>query len=79
MDQFTKGVLVVIAVALCAIAVRLWAPPYATFGEFAALQGIADTEARKAATARAVARVPVIRIQGGAINADVSGSVSIER
>ena len=65
-DNFSKGVLAVIAAALCAIAVRVWVEPrQLTWGELRE----ASAEERNAIYGRAA----VIRLQGG------TTSVSVDR
>lgn len=65
-DHYSKAVLTVIAIALCVIAARmLYEPRAVTIGE---VRDAGD----KAAV---IARVPMVRIQGGSVSADVSGSI----
>ncbi len=83
MDNTTKAILTVIAAALCAIAFRLNFPGGSfvgvpTFGDFIALRDIKDPEQRKEAHLRLVKSLPLVRVQGGQIDADVSGNVSID-
>jgi hypothetical protein len=88
MDPCTKTILTVIAVALCAIALKFFFPTLdqvvlslarPTFGDLMALREIQDREQRRLAHVNLVKRLPLVQIQGGQINADVSGSVSIDR
>lgn len=69
--------LLIIAVALCAIAVKVILFGSPTFGDFRSLAQIQDAEARKEKFASLVSRTPVIWVRGGSI--DVSGAVEIER
>jgi hypothetical protein len=74
--NYTRGVLTVIAAAMCVIAYKLCVPtsPFITWGDLqkAGLSGRSDDALKK---------IPVIRIQGGRIDTDtdVSGSISIDR
>lgn len=88
MDRYTKAILTVIAVAVCAIAVKLFFPHVGpsksltgapTFGDLMALREIQDRDQRRLAHINLVKSLPLVRIQGGQIDADVSGSVSIDR
>jgi hypothetical protein len=76
MDLYTKSILTIIAIAVSAIAIKLFMlqmpPPPPTFGDFAALRFKGQT-----AAAEFFNRIPLVRIQGG--NVDVSGNVSIDR
>ena len=82
MDAISKGILSVIAVALCAIAFKLYSPNAVSFvgaptrGDFQALKDITDPEQRREAHLRLVKSIPLVRVEGGQI--DVSGSVSID-
>jgi hypothetical protein len=83
MDNITKGILAVIAVALCTIAFKLYSPGGSfvgapTFGDFYALREIKDPEQRKEKRMRLMKSIPLVRVQGGQIDADVSGNVSID-
>lgn len=66
----------IIAIALCAIAVKVifFAPP--TFGDFRALAQIQDAEEKKNRRVSLISRTPVVWVRGGSM--DVSGSVEIE-
>lgn len=70
--NYTRGVLTVIAIAMCVIAYKLCVPssPFVTWGELA---NSADDSKKK--------NIPVIRIQGGTIrtDTDVSGTIGIDR
>jgi len=67
----------IIAIALCAIAVKVIFFGSPTFGDFRSLAQIQDAEVRKEKFASLVFRTSVIWVRGGSI--DVSGSVEIER
>lgn len=77
MDRYTKLILTVIAVALCAIAVKLFigAP---TVGDLMTLREIKDLKQRRLAQISLVKSLPLVRIQGGQIDADVTGSVTVD-
>ncbi len=65
-DRYTKIVLTIIAAALFSISLRMWIEPrMPTIGELRASDD-------KAAV---IGRVPLIRIQSGNIDAEVSGSI----
>jgi hypothetical protein len=79
MDKISKAILAAIALALCIIAFKLPNPGGApTFGDFIALRDIKDPEQRKEAQLRLMTNLPLVRVQGGQIDADVSGNVSID-
>lgn len=83
MDNISKTILTVIAVALCVIAFKLFNPGGSfvgspTFGDFIALKDIKDPKQRKEAHLRLKQSIPLVRVQGGKIDADVSGNVSID-
>jgi hypothetical protein len=83
MDTYSKVVLTIIALALCAITLKLFNPLFAsnglpTRGDFLALRSIPDGHQRKEAFRKLVSSLPVVWIQGGQIDADVSGSVSVD-
>lgn len=88
MDTYSKVVLTIIAVALCAIAFNLFIPQLIstrsfagmpTRGDLSALRDISDGEQRKQALLRLMRNVPLIWVQGGDIDAEVTGTVSVER
>ena len=84
MDTYTKTILTIIAVAASLIALKLHAPNSkdpraATLGDFIALRNIEDAQQRRAALANLQARIPVLWIQGGNIDAAVSGNVLTDR
>ena len=83
MDNISKAILTVIAVALCAIAFKLYFPSSSfsgppTFGDLIALRKIQDPKQRREKYLNIMKSLPLVRIQGGNINADVSGNVSID-
>ncbi len=81
-DKYTKIVFTIIAIALCVIAVQLLRGSSfsngPTWGDFIALRNIQDPEERKAAHLRLVKGLPLVRVQGGQIDAEVSGEVRID-
>lgn len=88
MDKQAKLLLTVIAVSVTLIAVKMYFPYITqgdlslgppTFGEYNALRQVADTDTKKERFMRLANRLPMVRVQGGQIDADVSGSVEIER
>ncbi len=90
MDRYTKVVLTVIAVALGVVALRIVEPQEAnaagfslasapTYGDILALRDIKDTTQRKEAYLAILRRIPLVRVQGGSVDAAVSGSVEIDR
>jgi len=87
MDTYTKVILTVIAIALCAIALKLFNPRFGssgspakspTFGDFMALREIKDPKQRKETRLRLIKSLPLVRVEGGQVDADVSGSVTID-
>lgn len=83
MDKISKGILAIIAVALCAITFKLYLPSTSfsgkpTFGDFIALREIKDSKQREKKYLNLMKSLPLIRIQGGNIAVDVSGNVSID-
>lgn len=88
MDKYTKSLLTVIAVSVSLIAVKMYFPYITqgdlslgvpTFGEYNALRQVVDADTKKERFMRLTKRLPIVRVQGGQIDADVSGSVEIER
>lgn len=89
MDKYTKAVLTVIAASLAVVALKLVQPQEAhagllsssppTYGDFLALRDIKDAAARKEAYMKLMRSIPIVRVQGGQIDADVTGSVQIDR
>jgi len=83
MDKTSKVILTVIAVALCAIAFKLYFPSSSfsgapTYGDFIALREVKDPKQRKEKRLNLMKKLPLVRVQGGNVDADVSGSVSID-
>ena len=78
MDNYVKTILTVIAVLLGAIVVKLYLIQIPTYGDFIALREIENPETRKQKRVALIGALPLVRVQGGQIDADVSGSVSID-
>lgn len=83
MDNLSKGLLLVVAVAVSAIALKLYAGSIEakcgpTYGDFMSLGEAKDGAAREEAVLNLYKSLPMIRVQGGDIDADVTGSVSID-
>lgn len=83
MDNVSKAIFVVIAVALCSIAFQLFSlnSTYTNtpkFGNFIDLKEIKDPKQRHEAQLLLIKSLPVIRLQGGQVDAEVSGSVTLE-
>ena len=74
MDRYSKTVLTIIAVALAAIAVKLWEPRPAqaalfetsgpTYGELMDLSKINDPTKVQEAALKIVRRIPLVRVHG---------------
>ncbi len=77
-DLYTKAILTIISVALVVIAYKLVNPSTPTRGDFFNLKNIEDAEARSAKRKDLMMRLPLVWIQGGEIDAEVSGIVSIQ-
>lgn len=76
---YSDFILTVIAIALCAIAFKLFSVPrLTTMGDIRALRNIEGADERKAARVELLNNIPLIHIEGGRVDADVSGSVSVE-
>jgi len=80
MDKYTKTVLTIIAVSLTLIVVKLWEPREATAGVFSggptvgdlmALRDIKEPAKLQEAKDRLYRSIPLVRVQGGQISADV--------
>ncbi len=69
----------IIAIALCAIAIKLIFFGPSTRGDMAAIGKIQDADERKVAIEKFMNRMPVVWVRGGDIDATVTGSVEIER
>lgn len=79
-ENYTKIILTVIAALLLSINIKLWTWPDITKrGDLVAFRTLTNEEEKKKARERYHQNIPVIWIQGGSVDADVSGSVSIER
>lgn len=76
-DLYTKAVLTIIAAALVIIAGKLVfdAPPRQ--GDFIALRDIKDQDEARKELERLVKAMPMVRIHGGQVDAEVTGTVSI--
>lgn len=79
MDNTAKAILAVIAAALCFIALKLYVSTPPTFGDFRALKDIQDNDKRQEQRLKLIEKLPLVRVQGGTIDADIQGSVSIDR
>jgi hypothetical protein len=79
MDRYTKGVLTIIALALIVIAGRLVHTRNPTYGDVLALREIKDNPARKEAYLKLLHKLPLVTVSGGQLNAEVTGSVELER
>ena len=83
MDNIDKAILTFIAVVLCVIAFKLYFPGSSfsgtpTLGDFIALKEIKDSEQQKEKRLKLMKSIPIVRVQGGQIDANVSGSVSFD-
>ena len=75
MDNYSKAILTIIAVALCAIAFNLFSCDNSfsttpTFGDFIALREIKNPEQHKEARLKLIKSLPLVRVQGGYVDAD---------
>lgn len=72
-DNITKAILAVIAVALCVIAFKLCFPAKTSpvFGDFQALKDIQDDNQRNEHRKKLMQDLPIIRIQGGSVDAQI--------
>ena len=77
-DFYIRVVLTIIAAALVVIAFKLVNLSTPTRGDFFNLKNIEDSEARSAKRKDLMMRLPLTWIQGGEIEAEVSGAVSIQ-
>jgi hypothetical protein len=77
-DFYTKAVLTVIAIALVAIAFQLIFSSAPTRSDFLNLKNIEDQQTRFEKRKDLMMRIPLVWVQGGAIDAEVTGSVSID-
>ena len=89
MDRYTKAVLTIIAVSLSVIALRMFEPQEAhagraflsagpTYGQIVSLREVKDDAERRQAYRAILRRVPLVQVQGGSVDAEVSGSVEID-
>lgn len=69
----------IIAIALCAIAIKLIFFGPSTRGDMAAIAKIQDANEKKAAIESFMKRMPVVWVRGGDIDATVTGSVGFEQ
>lgn len=86
MDKYTRSLLTVIATSMALIAVKMYFP-YITQGDFntgtptfrdlIAVGQISNAESKKEAYAKLMGRLPLIRVQSGNINAEVTGPVEV--
>jgi hypothetical protein len=67
----------IIAIALCAIAIKLIFFGPSTRGDMAAISKIQNADERKAAIESFMNRIPVVWVRGGDIDATVTGSVDV--
>ena len=81
MDRSSKIILAVIAISLTAIAVKLWEPTPANSGVFSSaptigdlydLKNIKDSTKRQEARTNLMRSIPLVRVQGGHIDADIN-------
>ena len=76
-DFYTRAVLTVIAIALTAIAYQLIFQTTPTRGDFFDLRKIENQEARSEKLRELRMRIPLVWVEGGEIDAAVTGSVDI--
>lgn len=69
----------IIAIALCAIAIKLIFFGPSTRGDMVAISKIQNADERKVAIESFVSRIPVVWVRGGDIDATVTGTVEIDR
>ena len=67
----------IIAIALCAIAIKLIFFGPSTRGDMAAISKIQNADERKTAIENFMKRIPVVWVRGGDIDATVTGSVDV--
>jgi len=77
-DFYTRAVLTVIAIALFVIAIKLVISSAPTRGDFLNLNNIEDQSENFAKRKDLMMRVPLVWVQGGEIDAAVTGSVTID-
>lgn len=76
-DFYTRAVLTVIAIALIAIAYQLIFQTTPTRGDFFNLRKIENQEVRSEKLRDLRMRIPLVWVEGGEIDAAVTGSVDI--
>ncbi len=89
MDKYSKVILTIIAVAVSLIAIKMYFPyvldrdfahhNLPDYGDFLRLREIHDSTIRNESRSKLIRRLPLVRIQGGQVDADVTGSVEIDR
>lgn len=77
-DFYTRAVLTVIAIALVAIAFQLIFHSAPTRRDIFNLKNIENQEAKSEKFKDLMMRIPLVWVQGGDIDAEVTGSVSID-
>lgn len=79
MDNYSRSVLTVIAIALLAITFRIYSPiaTVPVYGDLEKVSVINDPELKDKAIRKLFNEIPLVRIQGG--NVEVTGEVSIDR
>jgi len=77
-DLYIKAVLTVIAISLVVIAFQLINQSVPTREDFSKLKNIENIEARYEKRKDLMMRIPLVWIEGGEINAEVTGTVSID-
>lgn len=83
MDKTSKAILLLIAFILCIIAFKLHIIESAIsntpkLGDFIALSELKDSKKIEDEQLRLMKNLPLVRIKGGDVSAEVSGSVSVE-
>lgn len=83
MDKTSKAILIFIALILCFIAFKLHIIETAIsntpkLGDFIDLSEMEDSKKIEETQLRLMRNLPLMRIKGGDVNAEVSGSVSVE-
>lgn len=75
MDNYSKAILTIIAVVLCAIAFKLYTLDSSilntpTFGDFIALREVKDEAQRKEVRLKLIKSLPLVRVHGGHVGVD---------
>ena len=83
MDKTSKAIFIFIALILCIIAFKLHVIETAIsntpkLGDFIDLSEMKDPKKIEETQLKLMKNLPLVRIKGGDVNADVSGSVSVE-